>query len=66
MRGLHGPILREVGCVERQQVIDSVGHHQRRQARIVRLLTSDLAAVDKFEPTVQNIRTLGQKRELIS
>ena len=40
--------------------------HQSCQARVVGALSDYLAAVDKFEPTVQNIRSLGEERELIS
>jgi hypothetical protein len=41
-------------------------YHQSCQARVVGSLSGHLAAVDKFEPTVQNIRSLGEERELIS
>jgi len=43
-----------------------MGDHQGCQSRVVGSFSSHLAAVDKFEPTIQNIRGLGEERELIS
>jgi hypothetical protein len=56
----------EVSRVERQQLLKSMRHHQRRQARVMGSLSGDLAAVDKFEPTIQNIGSLGKEWELIA
>jgi hypothetical protein len=66
MRRFHAPASGKVGRVEGRQLLSSMDEQQSCQARVVGAFSGDLAAVYQFKPAVQNIRSLGEERELIS
>jgi hypothetical protein len=63
---VNAPVPREVGRVERQQLLDAVNEQERGEACVVDSFAGDLAALYEFQPALQDIRGVIQQWELVS